>query len=123
MKRLPFILGLGLACSHAEAANEVIKPKGDPNDPGPKPDPNKQGTYDCMLKSMEEKQVTEPQTGKITRWGKPEKETWNGYVYWAIRLEYDLGTVFGKLEAVTRALIRNNHVHIWLYVGSDEWVP
>lgn len=101
----------------------VVRPGGDPNDPGPEPKPLKNGTYLCMLQSMKAKQVTEPSLSEITKWGRPEKETWKGHVYWAIRLEYKLNTVFGKPEAEVRALIRNNLVHLWLYVGSDEIVP
>ncbi len=76
-----------------------------------------------MLQSMEAKQVTEPQRSKITKWGKLVQETSQGYAYWAIQLEYMPTTVFGKAETTVRALIRNNRVHLWLYVGSNEIVP
>jgi hypothetical protein len=102
----------------------VIKPKGAPNDPGPKPKKNKQGTYDCMLESMKRKQVTEPQTARrFIRWGEPVKETFQRYVYWSIELEYEASIVFGKAEVLVHALVRGGIVHIWMYRGSGEIVP
>ena len=124
MNRLSFVLGFGMiAFSVPQQAAPPEHPPGDPADPGPKPERNEDGTYDCMLKSMQDDEVTEPQASKITKWGVPERETWKQHTYWAIPLEYQPITVFGKPVTQVRALVRHNKVHFWLYVGSNEIVP
>ncbi len=124
MNRRLFFSSLALSFIPAHAAEQVIKPKGDPNDPGPKPVKNKEGTYDAMLESMKRDQVTEPQLSRrFIHWGEPVKELFQGFIYWSIDLKYELSTVFGKPETHTHALIRDGTVHIWMYRGSGEIVP
>lgn len=121
---------LALGVMAAVADDEVIKPKGVLNDPGPKPELNKQGKYDCILKSMETGQVTEIRPKNIQKLHPPRKRTSSAFttdgrpfVYWTIQIDYKLDTVFGNENASASAYIRNQQVHFWLYEGSGELVP
>ncbi len=131
MKRHSFILGLALTCAGSCAADdEVILPTGVPNDPGPKPERNKQGGYDCILESIKRAQVTEIKPKNILKYCEPEKESAarysNGkstFVYWTILIDFKVDTVFGNEKSSARAFVRNQRVHVWLYAGSGEIVP
>lgn len=130
MNRRLLLSSLTLAVIPAGAVDDVIKPKGDPNDPGPKPEPNKQGKYDCILKSMETGQVTEIRPKDVQKVHAPQKRTSSNFasggrpfVFWAIQVDYEPGTVFGNKNASASAYIRNQEVHFWLYEGSGEPVP
>ena len=114
----------------AVADDSVIKPKGAPDDPGPRPKPNDQGKYDCISKSMETGQVTEIRLNNIHKLHPPRKRTSSAFtsdgrpfVYWTIQVEFKLGTVFGNEISSASAYIRNQQVHFWLYEGSGEPVP
>lgn len=130
MNRRLLLTGLVVGVTQTRAADEVIKPKGDPNDPGRKPEPNKQGHYDCILKSMETGQVTEIRPKNIQKLHPPRKRTSlaftsdrKPFVYWTIQVDYKLDIVFGNENASASAYIRNQEVHFWLYEGSGELVP
>lgn len=124
MTSLHFLLTLAAGSTvKKEEVLIIIPPTGAPKDPGPEPRPNQKGAYACMLESMASGQVTEIKPKIIFRWETPQKETWEGFTYWAIALHYRPETVFSKAEVTARALIRQNRVHRWLYVGSDEVVP
>lgn len=103
----------------------MIKPKGDPADAGPKPQLAPSGLYECIEKSIRSGQVTELTLAgnKILSWGLPQEEWHEGWKYWAIRVDYAVGTCFGNDQSAARALIRDQRVHVWKYIGSNELVP
>lgn len=130
MNRVLLFLGhvvtpVALAACALVTVKMVITPKGDPADAGPKPRLAASGLYQCVENSIRSGQVTEltlPGT-KVLSWGIPEAEWHEGWRYWAIRVDYTVGTYFGNDQTAARALIRQQRVHAWKYIGSDELVP
>lgn len=104
-------------------ADSEISPTGRPNDPGPRPVRTWRGQYTCILDSIRTNQVTEIKLTDILKWGYPKRKQWEGYTYWTIHIEREPSVVFGMRYGNANAFIRNDKVHFWRYVGSDEVVP
>lgn len=112
------------------ATDEITRPTGNLNTPGPRPEPDKQGNYDCISQSMKKEQVTEIHSKNIQKIHAPKMRTYSGFaskgrpfVFWTIQVDYKLDIVFGNENASASAYVRNNQVHFWLYEGSGEFVP
>lgn len=124
-KRIAYLLELAAK----KAQNQAAAPTSTPNtntaeaDAAGKPVRADNGTYPLLIASMRRGQVTEIKPDNIISWGEPQPTTLQGKQGWAIKVEFDAMTIFGKQQVEAQALVAHGQVQGWYYTGSGEEVP
>lgn len=90
---------------------------------GPYPTRTRAGSYVAVEQALKSGFITESWREGTLSIERPRIEHYKGTAYWAIPVTYRLAVVFGLDLARTRALVKHDRVHHWLYYGSDEIVP
>jgi hypothetical protein len=88
-----------------------------------KPVARPDGAYPLLLAKLQKGDVTDITPQNIIRWGQPMLETIKGLPTWTIEVSYRTKTMFGPMDVVSLAHVREGRVIDWIYKGSGEPIP
>lgn len=87
-----------------------------------KPTQNPDGSYNLLLAVISAGRVTDVDPKKVTHWSLPRQETVDGKPTWIIDVTYPTDTIFGPMDVISHAHVRDNQLQRWIF-DSGEPVP
>jgi hypothetical protein len=88
-----------------------------------KPVARPDGAYPLLLAKLQRGDVTDITPQNIIRWGQPMLENIKGMPTWTIEVSYRTKTMFGPMDVISLAHVREGRVIDWIYKGSGEPIP